>query len=70
MQFLENLWKKWKNIETLNLSQEKEGEYLASEQNYHATKFFTGNLSGIETRKAQILMNKPVHLVLSILDLS
>ena len=44
--------------------------YLVSEQNYHTTKFFTENLLAIEMRKTQILMNKPVYLGLSILDLS
>ena len=36
----------------------------------HTTKFFTENLLAIEMRKTQILMNKPVYLGLSILDLS
>ena len=44
--------------------------YLASEPNYHTTKFCTENLLAIEMRKTQILMNKPVYLGLSILDLS
>ena len=43
--------------------------YLESEQNYHTIKFFTENLLTIEMRKTQILMNKPVYLGLSILDL-
>ena len=41
--------------------------YLVSEQNYHTAKFFTENVLVIEMRK--ILMNKPVCLGLSILDL-
>ena len=41
-----------------------------SEPNYHSTKFFTENLLAIEMRKTQIFMNKPVYLVLSILELS
>ena len=44
--------------------------YLVPEPNYHTTKFFTGNLLEIDLRKTQILMNKPVYLGLSILDLS
>ena len=43
---------------------------LASEPNYHITKFFTENLLAIEIKKTQITMNKPVYLGLSILDLS
>ena len=44
--------------------------YLVSEQNYHTTKFFIEHLFAIEIIKTQVLMNKPVHLCLSILDLS
>ena len=39
------------------------------ESNYNTTKFFTENLLAIEMRKTQILMDKPVSLGLSILDL-
>ena len=49
---------------------ERRRNYLVSEPNYHATKFFTEYLSLIETQKTQILMNKPVYLGLSILELS
>ena len=44
--------------------------YLVSEPNYHTLKFFTENVLAIELRKTQILMNKPIYLGLSILDLS
>ena len=44
--------------------------YLVSEPNYHTTKFFTENLLAIEMKKTEILMNKPVHLELFILELS
>ena len=44
--------------------------YFVSESFYHTTKFFTENLLGIEMRKTQILINKPISLGLSILDLS
>ena len=43
---------------------------LVSEPNYHTTKFFTEHLSAIEMQKTEILMNKPVHLGFSILELS
>ena len=60
-----------KNIEVLKLvTTERRRNYLVSEPNYHTTKFFTENLLAIEIRKTQILMNKPVNLVLSILDVS
>ena len=41
-----------------------------SEPIYYTTKFFTENLLAIEKKKTEILMNKPVHLGLSILELS
>ena len=53
----------------LNLS-ERRRNYLVSEPNYHTTKFFTENLLGIEMKETEILMNKLVYLVLSILELS
>ena len=43
--------------------------YLVLESNYNTTKFFTENLLAIDMRKTQILMDKPVYLGLSILDL-
>ena len=49
---------------------ERRRNYLVSEPNYHTTKFFTENLLAIEMKKTEILMNKPVHLGLSILELS
>ena len=44
--------------------------YLVSEPIYHTKNFFTEHLLAIEMRKTQIVMNKPVYLGLSILDLS
>ena len=44
--------------------------YLVSEPNYHTTKFFTEHLSATEMKKKEILMNKTVNLVVSILELS
>ena len=49
---------------------ERRRNYLVSEPNYHTAKFFTENLLAIEMNKTEILMNKPVHLGLSILELS
>ena len=49
---------------------ERRRNYLVLEQNYHTTKFFTENLLAIEMKKTEILMNKPIYLGLSILDLS
>ena len=49
---------------------ERRRNYLLSEPNYHITKFFIKNLSAMEMKKTEILMNKPVCLGLSILELS
>ena len=53
---------------------ERRRNYLVSEPNYHTTKFLTENLLAIEMRKkkqkTEMLMNEPVCLGLSILELS
>ena len=49
---------------------ERSKNYLVSEPNSHTTKFFTENLLAIEMTQTQTLMNKPVYLGVSILDLS
>ena len=49
---------------------ERGRDYLVSEPSYHTTRFFIEKLLAIEMIKTQILMNKPVYLGLSILDLS
>ena len=46
---------------------ERRRNYLLSEPNYHATKFFTENLLATEMKITEILMNNPVYLDLSIL---
>ena len=64
---MENV-RKHRNIKLVTT--ERRRNYLVSESNHHTTKFFTENLLVIKMRKTRILMNKPVHLGLSILDLS
>ena len=64
---MENV-RKQRNIKLV--ATERRRNYLVSEPNYHTTKFFQKNLLAIEIIKTQILMNKPVYLGLSILDLS
>ena len=49
---------------------ERRRNYLVSEPNYHTTNFFTEHLLAIEMKKTEILMNKPVYLGLSLLELS
>ena len=43
---------------------------LRSEPNYHTTKKFSDNLLAIQMQRTQALMNKPVYLDLSILEIS
>ena len=52
------------------LTTERRMSYLVSEPNFHTVKFFTEKLLGIEMRKTGILMNKPVYLGFSKLELS
>ena len=59
--------KKHRNIKLVTT--EKRRNCLVSEPNCHTTKLFTENLLAIEMIKIQILMNKPVYIGLSILDL-
>ena len=66
MHFLEKLWRMWENIELLTTERSRN---LASEPSYYTFRFFTENLWAREMRKTQTLMNKPVYLGLSILDL-
>ena len=49
---------------------ERRINYLVSELNYHMTYFFIENLLATEMKKNHILMNEPIYLSLSILDLS
>ena len=58
-----------KHKDIKHFTTERRRNCLVSEPNYHTTKFFTENLLAIEIKKPQILMNKPVYLGLSILDL-
>ena len=43
---------------------------LVSEPNYHTTKHFSENLLAIEMKKTKVIMNEPVYLAMSILDIS
>ena len=54
------------------LKTEKRRNYLVSEPNYHTTKFFYENVLAIKIKNntKQILINKPVYLGLSLLELS
>ena len=64
------LVKQWKHRNTKLVTTERRKNYLVSELIYHIKKFFTKNLLAIEIKKIKIIMNKPVYLGLSILDIS
>ena len=49
---------------------ERRRKCLVPEPNYHPTKFFTENLSAIEMRETEIIMNKPVYSGLSVTEIS
>ena len=49
---------------------DKKRNQLASEPNYHTTKYFSENLMAIEMKKTKVKMNKPIYLGMSILDIS
>ena len=59
-----------KNTDIKLFITEKRRNYLASEPNYHTIKLFSENVLAMEMKKTEIPMNKPVHLGLSILELS
>ena len=49
---------------------ERRDYHLVSEPNYYIAKLLTETLLAIEMKKTQILMNKPVYLGLSLLELN
>ena len=64
---IENL-RKHRDIKLVTTKRRR--NYLVSELNYQIKMFFAENILAIEISKTQILMNKPVYLDLSVLDLS
>ena len=64
---IENL-RKHRDIKLVTTKRRR--NYLVSELNYQIKMFFAENILAIEIGKTQILMNKPVYLDLSVLDLS
>ena len=48
----------------------KRRNQLASEPNYHTTKYFSENLLATEIKQAKVKMNMPIYLSMSILDIS
>ena len=65
--------KTMKNVRKLDIklvTTDKRGNRLVSEPNYHAIKGFSENLEAIKMKKTKVNMDKPVHLGLSILEIS
>ena len=69
-QCLEKLRKMWDDGYINWVTVDRIANYLLSDRNYKTTKFFTQNLSAIETTKSEIFMNKPAYLGHSVLELS
>ena len=49
---------------------DKKRNQLASEPNYHTTKYFSENLMAIEMKKTKVKMNKLIYLGISTLKLA
>ena len=49
---------------------DKRRNQLASEPDYHTTKYFLEKLMATEMKKIKVKMNKPIYLGMSILDIS
>ena len=52
------------------VTRDKRRNQLASEPNYHTTKYLSKNLMTIKMKKTKVKMNKPIYLAMSILDIS
>ena len=59
-----------KHREIKSVTTNKRRRKLVSEPYYHTTKWFSENLLAIEMKKIKVIMNKPVYLGLSILEIS
>ena len=59
-----------KNRDIKLITSDKRRKQLVSEPNYRSHKTFSKYLMAIETEKTNVKMNKPIYLVMSILDIS
>ena len=64
---MENV-RKHSDIQLVNT--DKKRSILASEPNYHSTKYISKDLLIMETKKREVYMNKPIYLRQVILDIS
>ena len=60
----------WKHRDIKLVTTDKRRNQLASEPNYHTTKYFSENLIAIEMKITRVKMNKPIYHGISILDIS
>ena len=58
-----------KTMENVKKHKKLRKNYLMSEPNYHTTKDCPDNFLAIEMKRIWILMNKPVYLGLSMLEI-
>ena len=70
MQFQEKTVENVRKHRDIKLVTTEIRNYLVSERSPHTIKLFTENLLAIEMKKTETLLNKPVYLGLSILELS
>ena len=59
-----------KHRDIILVTTERRRNYLISEPNFDTKKFFSKKLLAIELKKAEIHINKPDYLGLSVLELS
>ena len=59
-----------KHRDIKSVTTDKKGSKLASEPNYHTINLISEDLSIMEMKKTKVKMNKPIHLGLSILEIS
>ena len=52
------------------VTSDKRRNILASEPNYHASKYISEDLMTMEMKKVEAKMNKPIYLGQAILDIS
>ena len=63
--------RKYRDIKLIKLvTTDKRRNQLASEPNYHITKYYSENLMAIEMKKTKVKITKSVYLCMSILNIS
>ena len=52
------------------VTKEKRRSELVTKPNYHATKYFSENLLGIEMKKTKVTIDKPIYLGMIVFDVT